>query len=79
MTPNSIPIFVNEHPLQVPVGASLRTILADYDPGLAEAMRDKVARCTDGRGLPVDADAAVHAGAIFRILRSARPGEVSDA
>jgi hypothetical protein len=43
-------------------------------------VRDGTARVTDGRGIALDPDAAVYAGAILRVVVSARRrGEEPDA
>ncbi|MBP6572470.1 MAG: hypothetical protein KA226_13685 [Gemmatimonadales bacterium] len=78
MTPNLIPIFVNGRPLRVTPGRSLAQSLGDYDPDLLALVLGG-ATATDARGLPVDADAPVTAGAIYRVQRSARTEESTDA
>ena len=78
MTPNLIPIFVNGRPLRVAPGRSLAQSLGDHDPDLlALLLGGSIA--TDARGLPGDADAPVTAGAIYRVQRSARVEESTDA
>lgn len=79
MTPETIPVFVNDRPLRVPVGATLGSILAEHDPDLLAEVLGGSARVTDGRLIPVDPDGPVHAGAIYRVSRSARAAGAADA
>lgn len=79
MTQTTLPIFLNGTPLRVPSGASLGSVLADHDPDLLAALLGEGAQATDARGLPVDPGAPVHAGAIYRVFRSARRDESHDA
>jgi hypothetical protein len=79
VTQSTLPIFLNGSPLRVPSGSSLGTVLAEHDPDLLAAMLGHGAQATDARGLPVDPDAPVHAGAIYRVFRSARRDEAFDA
>lgn len=74
-----VPVFVNGARLDVPAGAPLSAVLAEHDPESLALLVDGGGAVTDARGLPVDADAPVHAGAIYRIRRSARRDGVVDA
>lgn len=74
-----IPVFLNGAPLRVAPGTTLGGVLADHDPDLLAALLDGAGQATDGRGLPVDPDAPVHAGAIYRVFRSSRRPESGDA
>lgn len=76
---DTIPIFVNDRPLRVAVGATLGEVLATHDPALLVALLDGQALATDARTLAVDVDAPVAAGSIFRVRRSARLGGTADA
>lgn len=79
MTQTTLPIFLNGTPLRVPSGSSLGTVLAEHDTDLLAALLGAGAQATDARGLPVDPDDPVHAGAIYRVFRSARRDEALDA
>lgn len=79
MVSDTLPIFVNDRALRVPVGATLGAALAEHDPELLAEVLGGTARVTDGRLLPVDPDSVVHAGAIYRVARSARAAGAADA
>ena len=79
MTQTTLPIFLNGTPLRVAAGTSLGRVLADHDPDLLAALLGGGGQAPDARGLPVDPDAEVHAGAIYRVFRSARRDEATDA
>ena len=70
-----IQVFVNERPVSVARGASVRDAVEVLDKALAELLGRGVAYVTDGVGRPVDAaDAVGEGGAIFRVVVSARQG-----
>lgn len=79
MTNPTVPIFINGSTVQAPPGSSLGRVLADHDPELLAALLDGSGAVTDARGLPVDPDAPVHGGAIYRVFRRARRNEATDA
>ena len=79
VTSQTIPIFINGTVVQSLPGNSLGTVLADHDADLLAALLDGTGQVTDARGLAVDPDAPVHAGAIYRIFRSARRDETTNA
>ena len=79
MTSQTLPIFINGSTVQAPAGSTLGQVLAEQRPELFAALMDGLGQVTDARGLPVDPDAAVHAGAIYRIFRSSRRDEESHA
>ncbi len=78
MTPTSIPVFINGRALSVAAGSTLAELLAEHEPGLLALLLGG-ASATDARGLPVAADVPVVAGAIYRLQRSARVDQVTDA
>jgi len=68
-------VFVNERPVEVPRGATVRDAVRSFDRGLADLLATESAYVTDARGLPVDAgDAISEAGAVFRVVVSAKRG-----
>ncbi len=79
MTSERIPIFLNGAPLQAAAGTTLGQLLAEHEPDLLADLLDGSGRATDGRGIAVDPDARVHAGAIYRVFRSARRDPAADA
>jgi adenosine deaminase len=70
-----IQVFVNERPVSVARGASVRDAVEVLDPELAELVGRGAAYVTDGVGRPVDGgDSVGEGGAIFRVIVSARQG-----
>jgi adenosine deaminase len=66
---------VNERPVSVAPGASVRDAVEVLDRELADLLGRGVAYATDGVGRPVDAgDPVGEGGAIFRVVVSARQG-----
>lgn len=70
-------VFVNESPLDLPVAATVRDAVLAYDATLAEALGHAV-RATDGRGIELDPAASLSAGAIIRVIRTARAAGHAD-
>ena len=71
-------VFVNERAVRVPPGATAADAVAAMDPALADRLRDGAAYVTDGRGIRLPPGEAVNAGAIVRVVVSARGGEPRD-
>jgi adenosine deaminase len=68
-------VFVNDKAVDVPRGACVRDAVAAADAGLARLVASAGAYLTDSTGRPVDAgDAVGEAGAVFRVVVSARGG-----
>ncbi len=68
-------VFVNDKAVDVPRGARVRDAVAQADDGLARLL-DGAAYVTDAAGRPIDAgDAVGEAGAVFRVVVSARQGK----
>lgn len=68
-------VFVNEKPIDVARGASVREAVAAFDHGLADLLANDSAYVTDGVGRTLDAsDPVREAGAVFRVVVSARRG-----
>src|SRR6266702_7909171 len=68
-------IFINDKAVDVPHGARVRDAVAQADDGLARLL-DGAAYVTDAAGRPIDAgDAVGEAGAVFRVVVSARQGK----
>ncbi|MBI1967683.1 MAG: adenosine deaminase [Gemmatimonadetes bacterium] len=68
-------VFVNEKPVDVARGAAVRDAVRALDPGLAALIESDAAYVTDATGRPVDAaDPVGEAGAVFRVVVSARRG-----
>jgi hypothetical protein len=68
--PADIRIFLNEKGHTLPAGATARDAVAAGAPDLLPGLSP--GQVTDARGLPVELDAPLAAGAILRAARSAR-------
>lgn len=75
VTANPLPVFLNGRHLAASPGSSLRQLLAEREPDLHASLAEGTAAVTDARGLPIDPDAPLTAGAIFRVGRSARQAQ----
>ena len=64
--------FINDRPVRVTPGATAADAVAAFDSALAARLRDGAAYLTDGRGIRLDPATPVVAGAIFRVVVSAR-------
>jgi adenosine deaminase len=68
-------VFINDKAVDVPRGAFVRDAVASADAGLARQLEGGSAYVTDSAGRPVDAgDPVGEAGAVFRVVVSARGG-----
>jgi adenosine deaminase len=68
-------VFVNARPVDVARGARVRDAVAAFDRALADLLSAGNAYVTDAVGRPVDGgDAVGEAGAVFRVVVSAREG-----
>src|SRR5256712_12142969 len=66
-------VFVNERPVEVARGATVRDAVAAIDRGLAELVATVAAYVTDGVGRRVDPlDPVGEAGGVFRVVVTAR-------
>lgn len=79
MTSQTLPIFINGSTVHAPAGTTLGQVLAVSEPELFATLMDGTGQVTDARGLAVDPESLVHAGAIYRIFRSSRRDEGSHA
>jgi hypothetical protein len=70
--------FVNERPVEVAVGGTVRDAVRAFDADLVPGLDDGLL-VTDGRGLPVAPGDAVTNGSILRVSRSARTAGHADA
>jgi adenosine deaminase len=72
---DALRVFVNERPVDVARGATVRDAVAALDAALAELVAGDGAYVTDGVGRTLDAgDPVREAGAVFRVVVSARRG-----
>lgn len=72
-------VFVDAHPVDVAPGSVARDAVAARDPAVLARLDDGTAYLTDARGIRLDPGALLGAGAILRVVRSARRGTESDA
>jgi len=68
----TLPVFVNDQVVRLPAGASVTDAVTAFSAHAAAQLAANEAHVTDGRGIPLAADESVHAGAILRIIMSAR-------
>ena len=70
--PTELRCFVNERPVSLAPGATVRDAVQAFDPALAEKVVAGGAYVTDARALRVPADHTLTGGAILRVIVSAR-------
>jgi hypothetical protein len=75
----NVRVYVNAVGIDVPAGATALDAVRSWNAAEAEAVAQGARVITDSRGLPVAADVAVYAGAIFRLVSGRARGEQSDA
>jgi hypothetical protein len=73
-----IRVFVNATPVDVEPGADVRDALRACDPALEASVTSGVAYVTDARGIEIPLDVRLTAGAILRVVVSARKRSGSD-
>ena len=71
-------VFVNERAVRVAPGVTAETAVAALDPGLGEKLREGAAYLTDARGIRIGNGEPVYAGAILRVVVSARREDARD-
>ena len=67
-----LPVFVNEHRVELGAGGTAVAAVAVFDATLAGKIDSGDAYITDGRGIRIAPDQPVHAGAILRVVVSSR-------
>ena len=72
---DTIAVFVDARRVSVPPGTTAAEAVARFDPELGAAVAGGRAYLTDGRGIRLAAEAPLAAGAIVRVVRSARAGK----
>jgi hypothetical protein len=72
-------VFVDASPVEVRPGSVARDAVAARDPALLGRLEDGTAYLTDGRGIRIDPGAPLAAGAILRVVKSARRAPDADA
>jgi hypothetical protein len=74
-----MPVFVNEIPVRVPSGGTALQAVAAVDQNLADRLGAGEAYVTDGRGIRLAPEDVLSAGAILRVIVSARRAPDADA
>jgi hypothetical protein len=72
---DTIRVFVNASPVDLPVGADVGEAVRAFDPALEAGLASGAAFVTDGRGIEVDSGSRLSTGAILRVIVRARRGE----
>ncbi len=72
---DTIRVFVNAGPLDLPSGADVAEAVRLFDPALERQVASGAAYVTDGRGIEIDSTAQLAAGAILRVVVRARRSE----
>ncbi|HET9635659.1 MAG TPA: hypothetical protein VFP26_06965 [Gemmatimonadaceae bacterium] len=67
---DTVRIYINAKPVDVAATATALDAVEQWDSTEAAAIRSGERMITDSRGIPTTADAPVHNGAIFRIVRA---------
>jgi hypothetical protein len=76
---DTVRVFVNATPADVPAGSGVEAAIRAVDPALAARAAAGEALVTDARGIDLPLDARVAAGSILRVLVRARREERADA
>ena len=72
---DTIRVFVNAGPLDLPSGADVAQALRLFDPALEGQIASGTAYVTDGRGIEIDPASPLVGGAILRVVVRARRSE----
>ncbi len=66
----TVRVYINTHGVDVPESSTTLEAIESWNAAEATAIRNGERAITDSRGLPADPAAAVHNGAIFRVVRA---------
>ena len=75
---DTVRVYINAKPVDVAIDATALDAVETWDASQAAAIRSGERILTDSRGIPTTADALVHNGAIFRILRARQVADEHD-
>jgi len=67
---DTIRVFIDEAPLLIPAGSTVREAVAIHDTALLDPLDDSRAYVTDGRGIRLEPDVPLHGGSILRVVVS---------
>jgi hypothetical protein len=68
MTSDTLRVYVNSRPVDVPASATVLDAVERADPALAAGVRSGDQAVMDSRGLPIEGAAPLHGGAILRVV-----------
>jgi hypothetical protein len=77
--PETLRVFVNERGLDLPAGATALDAVRARDAAEGARVAAGERQITDSRGLPIAADAAAYAGAIYRTIAARRAADAAGA
>lgn len=69
---DTIRVFVNARPVDIPAGADVVAAVRAFDPALDRQIAGGSAYVTDGRGVQISLASPLSAGAILRVIISSR-------
>jgi hypothetical protein len=75
----TIRVFVNGRVVDLPAGTDVEEAVHIFDPALGRQLASGAAYVTDGRGIEMSPKLPLSAGAILRVIVTARRGENVDA
>lgn len=75
---DTVRVYINAKPVDVAAKATALEAVETWDAEQAAAIRSGERLITDSRGIPTTADAPVHNGAIFRIVRARQVADDAD-
>ena len=66
----TIRVFVNEQPYELPVASTVEDAVALYDDSVLESLASGATYVTDGRGIRMEREDTVSTGSILRVITS---------
>ena len=66
----TIRIFINERPYELPAASTVEDAVALYDGSVLESLASVRTYVTDGRGIRMEREATVSTGSILRVITS---------
>jgi hypothetical protein len=73
-----IRVFVNEQPVEIPAGSTVRDAVGAFDAALAASLGESSGYVTDGVGRRVELDGLLVGGSILRVIGASRQVEESE-
>jgi hypothetical protein len=66
----TIRVFINEQPYELPAVSTVEDAVALYDGSVLKSLASGATYVTDGRGIRMERDALVSTGSILRVITS---------